>query len=211
VSSRGGAERAQSCVRLSVSLSDLLPLLSTGTVGASYAAVERSLPAMAFSAANSARSYTFLDVSDASQTENQIAIVSANFVTEFSSTVRAIKRSAPILPLGIGLNINYSPINSTGSCTAKDVKFVQSRLTGGAAVDKLVIGSNGLPTYQNIFDSQGINKCSSGDCSLPGETDVVASGCKSAVSVYSVDYDAPTTRTLEVRPQLAVAMHALNK
>ena len=37
----------------------------------------------------------------------------------------------------------------------------------------------------------GINCCINGNCALPDETDVVDSGCFSAVSVFTVDYDVP--------------------
>ena len=51
--------------------------------------------------------------------------------------------------------------------------------------------------------SRGANVCTNGDCSLPGETVVVDSGCYSSISVFTVDYDAPNcTGSANVRPLL---------
>lgn len=67
---------------------------------------------------------------------------------------------------------------------------MQSRLTGGAIVDKAVFNAtSGLFTFGNDVDA-GVNACINGDCSLPGETTVVT-GCAVSISVFTTDYDAP--------------------
>jgi 5'-nucleotidase len=50
--------------------------------------------------------------------------------------------------------------------------------------------------------SIGINTCVSGDCSLPGETLVATTTCQTAVTVFSVDYDAPQGYTESVKEHL---------
>lgn len=47
----------------------------------------------------------------------------------------------------------------------------------------------------------GINVCFNGNCKLPGET-VVSAGCASAVSVFSIDYDAPTVVAAPIQAHL---------
>ena len=76
-------------------------------------------------------------------------------------------------------------------------------MTGGADVDKAVFNkTSGLFTFGDIV-SAGANNCINGDCSLPGETTVVDSGCFSAVTVFTVDYDAPISAgTQSVRAAL---------
>jgi 5'-nucleotidase len=65
------------------------------------------------------------------------------------------------------------------------------RLTRGADVDSAVYNSTtGLFTYANVLPA-GANQCINDDCSLPGETTILSSGCLSSVSVFTVDYDAP--------------------
>ena len=51
--------------------------------------------------------------------------------------------------------------------------------------------TSGLFTYANLL-AAGVNECINGNCDLPGETTVVNGGCQSAVSVFTVDYDAPS-------------------
>ena len=76
-------------------------------------------------------------------------------------------------------------------------------MTGGAEVDTAVFNEKtGLFTYGSVTPA-GLNTCINGDCSLPGETNVVDSGCFSSVTVYTVDYDAPDCAgAANVRPLL---------
>ncbi|KAK0522290.1 hypothetical protein OC835_006625 [Tilletia horrida] len=183
----------------------------SGTVGASYTAVERGIPAVAFSAATKPRSYTTLNLDDPTDESIQIGTLTSNFVTRFSDAASSFpygKKSAK-LPEAVGLNVNYSPLVPS-NCSISNLKWTQSRLTGGAIVDKLVVGSNGLPTYQDLVTS-AVNKCINGNCFLPGETNVVAAGtCAASVSVYSTDYDAPLLTSAVVKPALSKALFELN-
>ena len=108
-----------------------------------------------------------------------------------------------LLPLGYGINVNYPAITSLVNSSCVKPKFIQSRLTGGADVDRAAFNeTSGLFTFANVV-SPGLNTCINGDCSLPGETTVVASGCYSSVSVFTVDYDAPNCKgDKKVRPLL---------
>ncbi|SNX87881.1 related to Acid phosphatase precursor [Melanopsichium pennsylvanicum] len=190
---------------------NLGPFLYTlsGTIGASYFGVERSVPAIAFSASTDVRNYPSLNLSDPDDESIKIATYSSNFVTTISDEARTSNSSARILPLGIGLSINFPKIVPTGNCT--NLTFVHTRLTGKALIDRFVVnGTTGLPTYQDDA-SDGINACNSGDCSLPGETDVVNNGnCQASASIYSVDYDAPINATQNVISALTTGISSLN-
>lgn len=85
-----------------------------------------------------------------------------------------------------------------------DPPYILSRLTGGALSDIAVYNeTTKLFRYGDIIGA-GINTCIHGDCSLPGETEVIESGCRTPVSVFTVDYDAPTGRnTTSVQTKLA--------
>jgi len=164
---------------------NLGPFLYTlsGTIGSTYAAVERGIPGIAFSAANSThRPYTSVSGT------NDIATLNAQAAVKLvNQLVGKGTSDGRILPLGYGLNVNLPLLNS--SCS--DPTFVQTRLTGGAIVDKAVLNeTTGVFTFGNDINS-GVNACINGDCSLPGETNVVL-GCSVAVSVFTTDYDAPT-------------------
>jgi 5'-nucleotidase len=220
-------------------LGPLLYTLS-GTIGAAYAAVGRGYPAMAFSSSSSMRDYHTLDLdstkdesgeycSDCREGEKSwvarcmqkrrslfcplgpltviIGTATANFVSTYADALG----STPLLPNGIGLNINYASLNST-ACPSLKPDFKRTRLTGGAESDKLVLNSAGLPTYASIVPKGGLNTCNVGDCSLEGETDWVASGaCKASVSVFAVDYDAPSAKVKAPAKAIDAVAKKLNK
>lgn len=76
----------------------------------------------------------------------------------------------------------------------RHVSHQQTRLTGGAFTDSVVYNkTTGLFTYGNLLTSS-LNRCINVNCALPGETDIVDSGCFTAVGVFSIDYDAPVGR-----------------
>ncbi|KAK9900242.1 sure-like protein [Cystobasidium minutum MCA 4210] len=167
---------------------NLGPFLYTlsGTVGAAYASIEYGVPAVAFSAGNSTqRPYTDINYDD----PYDPAVLGGKLV---AGLVDALadgwdkNGDAPLLPPTIGLNVNFPVLNS--SCSY--APYTLSRLTGGAYIDGFKINDAGFPTYTDI-ERPGLNTCVNGDCSLPGETDVVES-CQSSISVFSTDYDAPT-------------------
>ena len=105
-------------------------------------------------------------------------------------------------------NVNYGKsVADLKACPHPNWQL--TRLTGGAYVDKIVIGSNGLPTYQNIV-SPGLNQCYNGDCNLTGEQDAInKDNCAATVSVYSVDYDAPTSAFTKAKPQFQKTLQRL--
>ncbi|SJX66294.1 related to Acid phosphatase precursor [Sporisorium reilianum f. sp. reilianum] len=181
----------------------------SGTIGASYFSVERSVPSIAFSASTDVRQYPTLNLSNANDESVKIATYSSNFVTTVVDEAKKSNTSARILPLGIGLTVNYPKIEPTGNCT--NLTWVHTRLTGKAIVDRVVVNATtGPPTYADLV-SDGVNACISGNCSLPGETDVIGNGrCQASASIYSVDYNAPTNATKDLVAALTTGITSLN-
>jgi 5'-nucleotidase len=172
---------------------NLGPFLYTisGTIGATYAAIERGIPAIAFSGGNTAQVAYY--AVNASTTAGLLdpATIMGKLAANLAQAMITKAAGTRILPLGYGLNVNIPFITSFTNTSCVNPPFIRTRMTGGATVDKAAYNaSSGLFTFQNIFPD-GANQCINGDCSLPGETDVVASGCKTSVSVFTVDYDAP--------------------
>ncbi|KAF2261909.1 sure-like protein [Lojkania enalia] len=155
----------------------------SGTLGATYAAVERSIPAIAFSASNP--SVPFFNVTNSSNPATWVATVSFNIAQEF---IENTGEDQAILPLGYGVNVNIPDLDSGAM-----PPVVKTRLTGDADVDIAVYNeTTGLFHYDEIEPkAAGVNVCYNGDCGLPGETYVVDGGAVS-VSVFTVDYDAPS-------------------
>ncbi|KAJ1038512.1 hypothetical protein NDA10_004789 [Ustilago hordei] len=206
--STGGVDLVVSGPNEGTNLGPFLYTLS-GTIGASYFSVERNVPSIAFSASSDVRNYDTLNFSNPDDESIKLGTYSANFVTTVSDEAKKSNSSARILPLGIGLTVNYPEIAPTGNCS--NLTWVHTRLTGKAVVDRFVVNATtGLPTYAN-YVSDGVNACISGDCSLPGETDVVENGqCQASASIYSVDYDAPTNATADVVSALTSGISSLN-
>lgn len=175
---------------------NLGPFLYTlsGTAGYTYASVGRGYPAIAFSGGNpEQRSYTWINKTTASGFPDPATIQAQLAVKVVNALINATKPGERLLPLGYGVSVNTPFITSLFNDSCINPPFVQSRLTGGAYYDKAVYNSTSrLFTYQN-FVAPGGNVCINGDCSLPGETEVL-SGCASSISVFTVDYDAPIGR-----------------
>lgn len=175
---------------------NLGPFLYTlaGTLGATYTAVERGIPAIGYSGGYSVQTAyyhvnetTKAGLKDPATIYGQLA---ADLAQQLITNV-AKNGGGRLLPFGYGINVNIPYITSfvNDSCVAPP--YVLTRMTGGAVVDKAVYNeTTGLFKYGDLV-TEGTNTCINGDCSLPGETDVLESGCKSSVSVFTTDYDAP--------------------
>lgn len=168
----------------------------SGTIGATYTAVGRGIPAIAFSAQNLASSYK-----TPSYNATRAAQLSVDLVNRIAKNTPAGSR---LLPVGYGLNVNYPYF--TNGCV--DPPFVKSRITGGAGMPNVDYNTTtglvfipGNNYFGNV--SAGINACYNGNCSEPGESIVVTS-CKSSVSIFTTDYDAPNnTLTDQVNRKIA--------
>lgn len=167
----------------------------SGTAGAAYSAVSRNLPAIAFSAGNLAqRSYS--EVNTTTETASGLAdpaTISAQLsLGIIKGLVNSTAPGERLLPLGYGLNVNWAEIDTLQAnpmCVSP--RFYHTRFTGGALTDIAVRNSTtGVFRYGEIW-TEGVNACINGDCSLPGETEVVDSGCYGSVSVFTIDYSAP--------------------
>lgn len=155
----------------------------SGTLGATYAAISRSIPGIALSASNKALDYR--TITNSSNPATWAAMVSVKVVEEFIANTAT---DQPVLPLGYGVNVNIPELTS-----ADLPPVVKSRMTGDAETDYAAFNeTSGLFTWENIRPkAAGVNACYNGDCALPGETYVVGEGGVS-VSVFTIDYDAPT-------------------
>ncbi|KKY13307.1 putative acid phosphatase [Diplodia seriata] len=156
----------------------------SGTMGATYAAVGRGVPAIAVSASSvgGQRSWEWLN-----------------------QTTESGWPDPATLHARLTVSVNFPTITSLTNDSCVDPPFVLTRLSGGGALSDIAVynESTQLFRYGDIA-GPGLDVCINGDCSLPGETEVVESGCRSAVSVFTVDYDAPVGKNAtSVRHKLA--------
>jgi 5'-nucleotidase len=152
-------------------------------MGATYAAVGRSIPAIAISGSNP--SVPYFNVTNSTNEATYTAAVSFKIIKQF---IDATPKGQAVFPLGYGANVNIPPLNASYA----SVPIVKTRLTGNADTDLAAWNETSRTfKYANLEpQAAGVNQCINGDCTLPGETYVVESGAVS-VSVFTVDYDAP--------------------
>ncbi|KXS93752.1 hypothetical protein AC579_18 [Pseudocercospora musae] len=164
--------------------------------GYTYTSVGRGYPAIAFSCGNpEQRSYTWINKTTASGHPDPATIQAQLAVKVVQALVKATPKGERLLPLGYGISVNTPFITSLFNDSCINPPLVQTRLTGGADYDIAVFDSTSKTfTHKNTVPSGG-NQCINGDCSLPGETDILNSGCQSSISVFTVDYDAPIARS----------------
>lgn len=150
-----------------------------------YVTTERSIPSIAISASNKKLSY--LDIKNETNEATWIAQVAVKIVDQ---VIKSAPKGAPLLPLGYGLSVNIPPLTKNNTSP----KIVHARMSGNAQISEAVLDpKKGTFSYANLKPyAAGINVCINGDCSLPGETYVVAHG-QVSISIYIVDYDSPTS------------------
>lgn len=119
----------------------------SGTAGAAYAAVERSIPAVALSASNEALSYK--EVTNTSNPATWAAQVSVHVIEQL---IKSAPKDSALLPLGYGLNVNIPPLHN-----ASIPEIIQTRMNGGAHVNE-AIEKDGVFTWRNLQPkAAGIN------------------------------------------------------
>ncbi|KIW95165.1 5'/3'-nucleotidase SurE [Cladophialophora bantiana CBS 173.52] len=152
----------------------------SGTIGGTFAAIQRNIPGVAFSGGDSEqRSYAWINKTTASGYPDP-ATIQAQLATNLANQlVNSSQGARPLMSAGFGLNVNTPVITSPTNDSCVNPPSIQTRLGGGATTDKAIL----------ITD--GNNVCINGNCALPGETPVVDNGCYGSVSVFSIDYDAP--------------------
>lgn len=170
------------------------PMLYTlsGTMSATYFGVYRGYPAIAFSGSNNNNSF-FKDSLDKDPLNP--ANINANVTVELVEQIfDAQGVNSRALPIGVGLNVNIPHVGydaEDDTCNAP--KFVYTRMNGlDSDADKIVFNeTSGLVEVSYDFYPEALTVCSAGDCTLPSEALVMDRwNCSTAVSAFSVDYDA---------------------
>ncbi|RVD90411.1 uncharacterized protein DFL_001377 [Arthrobotrys flagrans] len=171
----------------------------SGTFGAAYAAVSRGIPAIAFSATDILnREYTAVN------TTNDLATILGKLATKVVGRLeaKANGENSRLLPYGYGLNVNFPYISTKPTALSDGVSCIKppsvyTRLTGGAATNIAAYNEEtGMFNWASNFTSPGVNACINGDRELPGETGVIKD-CKSAISIFTIDYVVVVRRGLE--------------
>jgi 5'-nucleotidase len=172
---------------------NLGPFLYTlsGTIGATYTAVERGIPGIAFSGGYSVQTPYFLVNSTTAAGLKDPATIQGQLAANLLQQLIVNNKGGRLLPLGYGISVNIPYITSFTNSSCINPPFIQTRMTGSADVDGASYNAtSGLFAFKDVVPA-GANQCINGDCSLPGETAILNTGCQTSVSVFTVDYDAP--------------------
>lgn len=175
----------------------------SGTIGATYAAVNRGIPGIAFSGSNGNNSFFKDDVAKESDPKFAPNIY-ANKIVEFVDRLFNSSANHPhLLPVTAGINVNFPPVGyADESCL--DPEWVFARLSGqDSLVPNMAYNeTSGLFGWASVKYSP-VTECIFGDCDLPSESWLLLENtCKTSVSVFSIDYDANYKQTQTVEKYL---------
>jgi len=104
----------------------------SGTIGATYFAIGRGIPAIAFSA-NYLTTTPYYEVNVTTKARlKDPATIAGELAANFAQSLITQANGSRVLPLGYGLNVNMPYITSFDNDSCIDPPFIQTRLTGDA-------------------------------------------------------------------------------
>ncbi|KAM9891338.1 hypothetical protein OXX79_010794 [Metschnikowia pulcherrima] len=173
----------------------------SGTIGATYSAVNRGIPGIAFSGSMTNNSFFVDDLSRENDTTFGPNILARKVVNLVDSLFDSFENRPNLIPKTTGINVNFPPVGKD----CNDPDYVYSRMSGlDSVTPNLVFNeTTGLPVWQ-YGKFAATTQCIFGDCDLPSESWVLSQEkCKSSLSLFSIDYDASYKQSQAVKSFLA--------
>ncbi|KAK0648202.1 survival protein sure-like phosphatase/nucleotidase [Cercophora newfieldiana] len=157
----------------------------SGTLGAIIAAIERGVPAISFSSANTdPRPFEWVNTTTKVGLEDP-ATINARLASTLIQSMINKAAGGPILPKGYGIAVNMPYITSHSSDDCTNPPFVPSRMASNAASKIKYDPKTGLfglvPVEGDITTADRIL--------WPSKRDTPSTQCTSAVTVFTVHYD----------------------
>lgn len=163
----------------------------SGTMGATYNAVYRGVPAIAVSGSNGNNSF-FKDSLD-DDPMNPANIYAKKVVDITNKLFDGVPKGQKVLPIGIGLGINLPKVGYESENEAcNDPNWVYTRVSGleASTLNAVYNETSGLVESEDI-NPYALTVCYTGDCGLPSESNVLDNwNCSATVSAFQVDYSA---------------------
>lgn len=176
----------------------------SGTIGSAYYAVERGIPAIAFSGSNGTNSYYKESLND--DATQSPTIYAKQVVKLVQALFEKQGDGARTLPLSVGLNVNFPVAGTDMQSDCMEPAYVHTRMTGSKEAVYALDFSEDTESFRSYrMVTEAVGNCVNGDCTLAGETDIVGSGCYSTISAFSIDADLPE----ELGAETAVLFQAL--
>ena len=157
----------------------------SGTLGAIIAAIERGVPAIAFSSANiDSTPYDWVNASTKIGLQDP-ATINARLASTLIHSLIDKAAGSPILPKGYGIVVNMPYITSHTSDECTNPPFITTRETEGLMDKVRYDAKSGLVVPATVEgDDTGADKLL-----WPVERDDANPKCASAVTVFTVHYD----------------------
>jgi len=178
----------------------------SGTIGAAYTSNNKGIPGIAFSTLPAVHRF-YGNITSSMDPAILIANQSARLIDSLNARYNGTNTT--ILPLGIGLNVNYPLLTVPYNDSCVTPKFVFTRSSGGSPANGIMF-DNMTGLYKSMQDfsalsSFGGNVCLNGKCNLP-ESFRLARDAKRAYQ-----FSLPIlTRQLGMLPLLWVRLVALS-
>ncbi|KAK4641515.1 hypothetical protein QC761_501170 [Podospora bellae-mahoneyi] len=158
----------------------------SGAMAATYVAIERGIPAMAFWTGNEATVYSSLNTSTKAGLQDPATInarLASNLVQAFISKANGDR----VLPEGYGVTVDLPYITSETSDECTNPPFVLTRATQDVGVKVAYNHKSGV--FNRMHTDTGYKQFEA-----TNTVSTVAPKCLSAVTVFSLDYDASHRR-----------------
>lgn len=183
----------------------------SGTLGATQTAIARGIAAIAYAGTYGTQT-AYYDIQATTKAGLQdpatiMGRLAANLAQAFIDKAHSSSNSTSgrVLPLGYGVSVNFPLISSFNDDSCVNPPYIRARMTGDGAFTSKAVYNNDTGLFGSAnFADDGTNMCINGDCSLPGEVEVLNSHCKSSVVLFTIDYDAPYKESSLVDPYSAL-------
>ena len=169
----------------------------SGTVGAAITAIERGIPAIAFSSGNDVPvPYTWVNASTKVGLRDP-ATITARLASTLVETLVQKANGGPVMPRGYGMTVNFPFITSLTNASCLNPPYVLTRMSPalpGKAVFNHKTGLFGLQEEESaphrLAAAFGRYHGAPGSENvLPVEHDVINSHCTSSMTVFTLQLD----------------------
>ncbi|KAK4178954.1 putative acid phosphatase [Triangularia setosa] len=158
----------------------------SGAMGATYVAVERGIPAMAFWTGNDATAYSLLNSSTKAGLQDP-ATINARLASNLAQAFISKANGDRVLPQGYGVTVDLPYITSETSDECTNPPFVLTRSTPD--VDVKVAYDHKSGVFNRMHTDAGHNQFEA-----TNTVSTINPKCLSAVTVFALDYDAARRR-----------------
>jgi len=159
-------------------------------MGAAYLAIQRGIPAIAFSSGNNDPKPYYLVNTTTQAGYQDPATITARLASNLVQAMIDKANGGRVLPEGYGMSVNLPYITSDTSDECINPPFILTEMTGTPSEDRAVFDSQ-TKLFTHHTSGVTVGPCGDGNCTIPREQDVLNAGCMSSVTLFTVNYNSP--------------------